>query len=157
MPRAARVLLIWLVAALVPLKGLAAATLLGCGPGHAAGWTERGAVDIDAGHAGAADHAAHAHGHAVAQGAQGDAGEQEPAAVVGEPVAAAKKGNSTPPHGLAIKCSSCAPCCAAAAPAPRTLEVSAVAPVTDLVVFRVGRYVGIVPDVPHRPPRPILA
>lgn len=155
MPRAARVLLIWLVAALVPLKGLAAATLLGCGPGHAAGWTERGAVDMHAGHAGAADQTAHAHGHAVAQDAQGAADVQEPAAGAGD--AAAKKGNSSLPHGLAIKCSSCAPCCAAAAPAPRTLEVSAVAPVTDLVVFRVGRYVGIVPDVPHRPPRPILA
>lgn len=174
MPRAVRVLLIWLIAAVVPLKGLAAASLIACGPGHAgavhadpamhgvgSGHAAINAQVGDAGHADSAGHAAHAHAHVLDHGvvpqAQGAAGVPATLDALAATDADASAQDGTASPGLATKCSSCAPCCAAAAPAPRSLALPSVAPAADMVVVSDARYVGIVCDIPHRPPRLILA
>ena len=51
-----RLLLIWFIAAAVPLKGLAAVTMNGCGPGHAS-WS--GSVAVGEHHAHPGMHAEH--------------------------------------------------------------------------------------------------
>lgn len=56
-----------------------------------------------------------------------------------------------------LKCSGCAPCCAAAAPAFEPARVLRAELSSCSVSFEDMHFVGAVVDVPHRPPRLILA
>lgn len=143
----ARLLLIWSLAVVVPLKGLAAVTMIGCGPGH---------------HAAVQPSAAHASGeHAASHEAAGEPGANS--AVVDMADAAAPEDDDTRVGGLGLlqplkmKCGNCAPCCGAAAPASEFLAPARAELAADAVAFVVVRYPGIVPDVPHGPPRLIFA
>ena len=58
---------------------------------------------------------------------------------------------------LKMKCSSCAPCCSVAAPAfARTTMVQAESASTAVAFLEI-RFPAVFADVPHRPPRLILA
>ncbi|MBL8346327.1 MAG: hypothetical protein JNN03_12855 [Rubrivivax sp.] len=56
-----------------------------------------------------------------------------------------------------LKCSGCAPCCAVAAPAFEPARVPRAELRSCGLSFEDTRFVGVVVDVPHRPPRLILA
>ena len=124
-----RLLLIWFIAAAVPLKGLAAVTMVGCGPGH---HSPRASVD-------ALPHETHAASHevreAVGSGVSGSAVE----AVDEVPPAASElsTGQSTQ---LKMKCSSCAPCCSVVAPALERVGISTTASASTAVVFLETRF-----------------
>jgi hypothetical protein len=174
MSRATRLLLACVLALALPLKGVAAVLMLSCGtagPGaeprglsaqahshHAAGRGQAG--EAAQAHAATAWHAAaaasgeptraqaanahHAHHADHTIHAQGHGGVDDERAAVSLELPGAK-------------CSGCAPCCAAAAPAPATVGLPRIAPAAPPAAFDHARYAGIVADVPHRPPRLILA
>jgi hypothetical protein len=151
-----RWLLVWLVAAALPLQGFAAATQVAC---HSAHRPAAATMDVSDRHSthGHSMHAAagphdqvHARTHVNVHG-QAD---QHP---IADAPAADNEHDAVGPHGPAQKCSACAPCCAAAAPAPAWPQWRhpAAAPVRAL--FEGTHYTGVVADVPHHPPRQHLA
>ncbi len=141
-------LLICLLVIALPLKAVAAVTMVGCGPvHHAAGKS----VKVQAA-AVAHDHGSHASG-SEHHGSSGD----HAAESGGKPDGAADSGKH---HGAKManaKCSSCAPCCAAAAPAPELHRFAGIEPAADELPFAATSYRGVIDDVPHKPPRPFLA
>lgn len=142
MPVWIRLILIWLIAITVPLKGLAAVSMVGCGPVHEA------AAGVAAGMAGHVHHNVHADGaEPVAESAEPGAG-IEPAQV---------DMSKAVGHLLKMKCSSCSPCCGAAAPAADPATTLPMQPESPGVPFVDAPYAGVVTDVPHRPPRPARA
>lgn len=120
-----RLVLLLLIAA-IPLKGLAAMTMLGCGP---------------AGH-----HSPRESAEVVQHETTVDEGDESAA-------------NWSADHSkqLKMKCSSCAPCCSVAAPAPEQASISHAESVSTTVAFQAIRFPAIFADVPHRPPRLTLA
>jgi hypothetical protein len=72
------------------------------------------------------------------------------AAASGNPEAS---GASDPSSGAPHACSSCAPCSAAAAPAPDLADIGPAAWPPAYAVQPERLVLGIVPGVPHRPPR----
>lgn len=129
-----RVLLIWLVVAALPFKAVAAVAMIACGPGHQA-------ITAHAAQADPTAHAAHGahHGHHAADSdSAGDRG------------APASDGTA---HGAKLKCSSCAPCCGATAPASDGVRLPVRPPATGLAATERPPRAGVVEDVPHRPPR----
>ena len=135
-----RKVLIWIVVALLPLQGYAAAAMISCGPMHA---RMSLMVASDAAHDG---HAAHghsnehhaAHGHAGAESGPGE----EPA----------------PRDVTNFKCSACASCCTA--PAVSTSAVTLVGTLRahgEAIPFLPTSEDSIVPDGLLRPPRQYLA
>ena len=150
MLRKLRILLMWLIALAVPVQGFAAASMLGCGPGHQGTMT-----------AGAHSVAPHEHRSATPQhthdaGLEGDASDHHP-----DPSAAAKRGGATDaqaagPSG-AGSCSACASCCLAAA-LPATMLSFRADPVADFIALPMPRSLAsFFTDGPERPPRPVLA
>jgi hypothetical protein len=137
-----RLLLIWFIAAAVPLKGLAAVTMGGCGPGH---HSPREAAATVA-------HATHGDVHEVRHElGSGNVGAGNQGVETGLD---SSSGHSAQ---LKMKCSSCAPCCSVAAPAfARTTMVQAES-ASSAVAFLEIRFPAVFADVPHRPPRLILA
>jgi hypothetical protein len=131
-----RICLIWLLALAVPLQGVAAATMLVCGPHHQAGGAVHASPDVQPHHHGAhSGDDAHAH-HAM------------PGADVGASGLAQADGHT---------CSACATCCSALAlvgtfGVPACPELAST--LFDSVVPSVGRYCA---DGPDRPPRIHLA
>jgi hypothetical protein len=137
-----RLLLIWFIAAAVPLKGLAAVTMGGCGPEH---HSPREAAATVA-------HATHGDFHEVLL-------ELGAGNVVAGNQGAETGLDSSTGHSaqLKMKCSSCAPCCSVAAPAfARTTMVQAESASTAVAFLEI-RFPAVFADVPHRPPRLILA
>ncbi len=143
----ARLLLIWSLAVVVPLKGLAAVTMIGCGPGHHP-TVSPSVAPASGGHVashGAPDEAgANGVDHAVADDADPEEGDS--------PTGSA--GLSQP---LKLKCGNCAPCCSAAAPASEFLAPARAELASAALAFVEVRYPGIVPNVPHGPPRLVFA
>jgi hypothetical protein len=150
MSRLVRLLLICIIAAAIPLKGLAAVMMIGCGPGH----QRQVAASTPAHHGESASTKA---SHVDAAESQATAGSLDASELVDsadDTSRAASEASSA--SALKMKCSSCSPCCAAAAPAPDQQTSS-----PDLQASRFSfndtGYVGVVTDVPHRPPRTFLA
>ncbi len=141
-----RLLLIWFIAAAVPLKGLAAVTMVGCGPGH-----HSPSASVEA-----VPHETHADSLEVREnvwtGEPGSAVE----AVKEDPQTASELSTGQSSQ-LKIKCSSCAPCCSVAAPALERAGISTTASASTAVVFLEIRFPAVFADVPHRPPRLTLA
>jgi hypothetical protein len=138
MQRRLRFLLLWLVVLALPVKGLAAATGIGC----AASAQGSGATMVAAhGHAGVPHGApaAHAHHH---DGATSQAAPAGPGAAVAD----AHAGSD---------CVSCAPCCGALAPPVLDLAVPAALPQAHGPAVVAGLRVGGMHGVPERPPRPV--
>lgn len=138
-----RLILIWLIVAAIPLKGLAAMTMLGCGPaGH---HSPRGSAEV-------VQHQTNGDILEVRKGVRAD---HAKAGNEGDESAA----NWSPDHSkqLKVKCSSCAPCCSVAAPAPEQARISQAESVSTAVAFLEIRFPAIFADVPHRPPRLTLA
>lgn len=143
----ARLLLIWSLALVVPLKGLAAVTMIGCGPDHHAALSPSSAQASDE----------HAASHEVA------GGERANTAILDMADDAASEDGDTPVGGaglsqpLKMKCGNCAPCCGAAAPASEILPPTRGDLAADAVAFVAVHSSGIVLGVPHGPPRLIFA
>jgi hypothetical protein len=155
MARALRFILIILMVAAVPLKGLAAARMIGCGPDH----PSRAAALVKPGHV--------AHGHEGHQGAVHEHSDGENAAdmqpaqqmtgdLVGEADSSARAGDADERTAL-TKCSSCAPCCAAAAPANSVSALPAVPPSNDVPTGAHEQRSSVTAGVPFKPPRHFLA
>jgi hypothetical protein len=156
-PRLIRLLLVCLLAAAMPLKGMAAVVMLACAPVHGAAAALHAPPGhaghpsaVHGPHAGAASHAAHAdhaaHGHHAMAGHHAQADQADP----DEAGAAASL-------QFEHKCSACAACGAAAAlPAepPRLVP-----PETGPEAFRPLPLsaVRFFTDGPDRPPRILLA
>jgi hypothetical protein len=138
MPVWIRLVLIWLIAITVPLKGQAAASMIGCGPVHQA------AAGM------AAEMAEHVHGEVQAEALQSPFQSAEPDAGNGPAPADFSKAVG---HLLKMKCGNCSPCCAAAAPAVDPSTTLPVQPESTGVPFVDAGYSGVITDVPHRPPR----
>ncbi|MES2972348.1 MAG: hypothetical protein V4757_02010 [Pseudomonadota bacterium] len=134
-----RLFLAWLIVAAVPLQGLAASSMLYCGPGEHHGTAQvasvQGNLDSDSGIANAiSDHSSH--GSAVvgeAEKSAGSSGEKLPAA--------------------AHKCAVCASCCSFLA-IPEVSELTVLAPAEraefsePFVLFHIRPS-----QVPDKPPR----
>ena len=140
----------WLVALAIPLQGLAAATMLSCGPGHH-GMMAAEAMQSAATH----DHAAH--GHAAFSGEHADdaAG---PTDLGASAAAVEDKSAAKDLHQLAkFKCSACAACCITTAlpsptvsfDPPKQTAVFVLPPTVLVAAFLTGGQ--------ERPPRPHLA
>jgi hypothetical protein len=130
-----RTLFIGLLVLAIPAKGIAAATMMFCGPHHHAA---QPAVQV-------LNHAAqHAHhGHAAPELSELDG--------------AGRAGQEAPGHADAHKCSACASCCSVAAIPGTRLAVAAVevgATVFAVVEPSVEPFAASGPD---RPPRVVLA
>lgn len=152
MLRALRLVLICLMVAAVPLKGLAAALMIGCGPSHhaaqAAALGERmHAVDTRADHEHARQTAAHA---ADAQAVQQTASQ-------GDDTGSLLQRADKDVHAANATCSSCAPCCAAAAPASQPPALPNAPPSSDAPIGAVEQRSSITAGVPFKPPRFFLA
>lgn len=141
-----RLLLIWFIAAAVPLKGLAAVTMGGCGPGH---HSPRASVAV-------VPHEAHADSHEVREDIRSGESGSEAEAVNEVPQTAPESSTGQSPQ-LKMKCSSCAPCCSVAAPALERVSISHADSTSTAVAFLEIRFPAVFADVPHRPPRLILA
>lgn len=163
MHRPLRLLLVWILAIALPLKGAAAIAMTLCGPAHHGGGSSRvhghAAVDghvarhaPDISHRAAASGAAHAISHAAAP-ADGDSEYGAPELSSNESGGAASD-KAADPHSS--KCSACAPCCAAAAPGVEAPGVPQLEVARDSDGFYAGRYAGVVVALPDRPPRSLL-
>lgn len=137
-----RLFLIWFIAAAIPLKGLAAVSVGGCGPGHAAA---RGATEV-------VQHETHGDFHEVPADVRSDDAAAAYAGV--ESVADSARGHSAQ---LKLKCSSCVPCCSVAAPAFERARISQAESAAAAVASVEIPLPGVFADVPHRPPRLLLA
>lgn len=148
MVRVWRLALIWLMVALLPFKAVAGITMVGCGPQHGAAHAQVVEQQIhvaqhhgDENH----DHAAE-HSHAMHQ-----------ASAEAEAAAGADRADVHHDGAVKVKCGTCAPCCAAAAPGFTAHTLPSAAP-NGAVASRVfDTLAGVVSDVPHRPPRLNLA
>jgi hypothetical protein len=159
--RLLRIALAWLLVVALPAKGLAAASMVFCGPahhgaasvavqqgqpGHGHGGHEHGGHE-HGGH----DHAGDAHAGHAGHGYAGHAG-----------VHTGGDGPDTPPghdgmkHPTA-KCSVCASCCSAAAIGSTAASVRVVPPVRDYAVVVTMPRPGVTPGGLERPPRSFLA
>ena len=126
--------LVWLVMALLPLQGYAAATMISCGPMHAR--MSSPAVH-EHHHEAGGDHSHHQHDHA----APADADEER----------------SNIGDLMKFKCSACASCCTgSAAPSPVLPAVVADAAHGVRIPFFETPRDSIVPDGLDRPPRTSL-
>lgn len=140
-----RLLLIWFIAAAVPLKGLAAVTMGGCGPGHHSP-SQSGEVVQHATHVDSPD----------AQDLRLDDSVSATEAV-NEVLQTALDPSTGHSAQLKMKCSSCAPCCSVAAPALERVSISPAESASTVVAFLEIRFPAAFADVPHRPPRLPLA
>ena len=148
-----RYLLTCFLLAALPIKGIAAVTMVGCGPEHhpmggvvdkVGKLTKSGSHDHDRG-------SGVAHHHSVASSEGSGTGISNPAADNPSPA------GQTPHANTLFKCSSCAPCCAGAALTSDTL-LHVASPVSSAdfpVPFSILRSVPI--GRLDRPPRFILA
>ena len=138
--RTVRFTLIWLFAVALPLQGLAAATMLGCG-GHQERHSTPGAAD-------------HAHGVAAehVHSKMADATSHDHAAV--DPSQPGKAGVQ---KGVQQKCGACASCCTSAVVPTPTLSFDPVM-LTDFFAPPVARtFAALATEGLERPPRLFLA
>jgi hypothetical protein len=141
-----RTLVLCLLALALPLQGLAAATMLHCGPSHHAR-----IVSASAAH----DHAAHGHGAARGAHSHDDRAADGSAAVdAANPQTPNYLGDSS----LAkAKCSACASCCSAVALPASIAEIPVVQQHASRFPPLSAQVEPVVTDSPERPPRSFLA
>ena len=130
-----RRLLAWMIIALLPVQGYAAASMISCGPMHA----EMAAAGGHSSGAASHDHDAHHHGGADSPRV-GD-GDEPSFGTLGK-----------------FKCSACASCCTApAVPSSSGLSFAISEVHAELIPFHPASEDWFVPDGLERPPRPFLA
>jgi hypothetical protein len=129
----------------LPLKGLAAAGFMPCGQGHG----DHGAATSHAAAASAAAGAVHGHdrGH---DRAHGHPHQHAPSAEPGATSGVEAAGDADPGHA---KCTQCAPCCAAVAPATSFGVALPLWAASSPAATLVARWHGFVAAVPKPPPR----
>lgn len=149
MLNAAKLLLVWIMAVALPLKGLAAVTMAGCGPGHSGPAT----TSTQAQHSESASPKSSHHGTIETSVAPAAPDVVDSTANADDASPDASKGSAA---AVKMKCSGCSPCCAAAAPAPEQ-QTGPPDLQASRFTFSSAGYVGVVTDVPHRPPRTVLA
>lgn len=143
----ARWLIIGLLLVSLPFKGLAAAGLLVCGPGHAnvgEGIRVEATPSASHRHHNTADDLGghhHHHGGSAQADEQSDAQPFSPAA------------DDAKPPG---KCTNCAPCCAALAPPLSILVAAPPTAITEVLALIQPLRVGGLADQLERPPRLLL-
>ena len=153
MNRVVRAWLVWLMVIAMPAQGMAAASMLFCGPSHARMML---VLDADA----ATDQ--HAHGPVRAAAAHHGGHQAHAAADDAAPSAAGHvaQGNgaeaSTLQHGQ-FNCSACAACCAMLALPARAVLPAAVTPAQPARTPGMVRVTSHQPDGLDRPPRTPLA
>lgn len=138
-----RLVLTCLLAVVIPLKGMAGVGMVGCGPSHHG----PSAAVMQAAHAVAPE----VLGGMDVRGGQAMHGGQELAGAQNH--GDAKKPTVDPGKLMKVKCSSCAPCCAAAAPASEVARFVDLMSGEDGPTFFAYRYRGVFSDVPLHPPR----
>lgn len=156
-----RTVLIWLVALAVPAQGMAAVTMLHCGPGHhgAQAAQSSGQTLPDASQA-AGEHAAHGHAshphldtNTVSDTAQNPASPDASAAAqvdkTIDPVKVAKAAYQ--------KCSACASCCAGLALPSKAAIPPTIDAAREVTVLSLPEAASVVIDGPERPPRILRA
>ena len=157
-----RTVLIWLVALAVPAQGMAAATMLHCGPGHHGAQATQHKVQALAGAPQAAAGAYAAHGHvshpAPDVSSAGDSGQNASsldasgAAQTGKAADAVKGAQSS-----YQKCSACASCCAGLALPSTAVMPPTIDPAREVTVLSPSWAASVVVDGPERPPRILRA
>jgi hypothetical protein len=145
--RILRTLLLWLMMLALPTQGMAAATLLYCGPVHAGGATSTPVRPSEV----AAAHAEHGHAHMHASRQAGHVHSDHAQAELAD----ASAHSMTPAVDTA--CSVCAACCSATAIMAKPLFMPAQA--EPLAPVRAGTALAVdfFTDGPRRPPRTFLA
>ena len=141
-----RLFLICFIAVAVPLKGLAAVTMGGCGPGHDPPRQSTALIQhtVNVGF-----HGAHEDIRADSYG-----GATQAMDAARQTVSDLSTGHAAQ---LKMKCSGCAPCCGVAALAPERVGTSQVPSASADLVFLEIYFPAVFADVPHRPPRLTLA
>ena len=153
-----KIALIWLVALAVPAQGMAAATMLHCGPGHHGAQAAQRKLQAlpEAAQPAPGEHAAHGHasGHAPDPATLSDTGQT---ATSLDASGTAQPGKTTDSVKVAKstyqKCSACAACCAGVAlPSTAVMPptIDATREVAALLPFKAA---SLVIDGPERPPR----
>jgi hypothetical protein len=146
MRRLFRAALLWLIALAIPMQGMAAATMLSCGPGHHRMMTNQ-STSASAAH----DHAAH--GHVAPATAQEDESSQEvgsdsrDAGYVG--TSSAKDLNQL----TKFKCSACAACCMTTALLPSIVGFALPEKTAIFTSFATVSFAPFLTDGLERPPR----
>ena len=136
MPRLVRFLLVWVLVALLPLQGYAAAAMISCGPMHA-----EQALKVQKFHHGD-HHSGRQHSHHESVGTSNSEPDEFPPAL---------------PDLLKFKCSACAACCTgAAAPSPSIPFVSLTKSHVVTSLFFDWSDHSVVPPGLERPPRTAL-
>ena len=138
-----RLALMWLLLLALPLQGIAAATMLHCGPGHHG----LQAADAPMAHHDSAENSDHHHGeagHVEAAMHAGNGGDHAPSAA---DIAKLSK----------FKCSACASCCLGLALPTAVVALSTFAPADAPAFVVCVEPVGFFTDGPDRPPRLHLA
>ena len=138
-----KTLLIWIVMLAIPAQGMAASTMLLCGPSHHRMQQALSETEHDA-HEHPAPEAMEASQHEHAS-SQADTSPHD-----------AKQGGQLAELGK-YKCSACASCCSAAAILQAFPVVATVATVTQAFVSPLSSVFAFVTDGPDRPPRPLFA
>ena len=137
--------LVWLVLLALPLQGLAAATMINCGPNHHRMLAASVAASTES-----RDHAMRGH-HPHETGAAGD----QHANAIGDD----EHGASSVHHLdklMKFKCSACAACCMGAALPTAALVIASFPPAMTTAVFVPAAHVDFVSDGLDRPPRLLL-
>ena len=135
----------WLLLLALPLQGVAAVTMLNCGPNHHHLSAASGPAPTEAHHH--ATHEQHQHGIGVAE----DHDEMASTAV--------HDGSPSAHHLdklMKFKCSACAACCIGAAMPATAIALKPLRPAMRPDSFVPAPHVGFVTDGPDRPPRPSL-
>jgi hypothetical protein len=155
MSRLLRILCLWLAAIALPVQGLAAATMIHCGPAHP-GSTD--AVARQGGHV-HADGTRHVHGTASAlPGGDGDRVASKQQASVSDTGLHATAKTVGELHKLSkSKCASCVSCCSATALPSALFSLDSPPLAESLVPVLSGSLAVFLTDGPERPPRFLLA
>ncbi len=167
MPKTLRNALIWMVMLAIPVQGIAAATMLTCGPSHQR--MINGAVTAASHDHGTALHDGHAHQHAQhAQGHGQDHQHDMHAADARDDTAATPAAGDSAQAQIVpvvsdfdqsakLTCSACASCCSAAALVSSAAPAPAPAAGIALLIPAPVSTISFITDGPSRPPRTHLA
>lgn len=150
MHRLLRLVVLSVVALAMPLKALAAAGLFACSPDAHAVATSTAAIDgVATADHDAGTHVQHDPSAAAGHGHGDHAGHVQASRAVDPPVGSLVTHDGHAPD----TCGTCAPCCAAAAPATDPPRLSATPPDTRVPSRGAGYASDVAIDVPLRPPR----
>lgn len=157
MNRVVRAVLVWLMVIAMPVQGMAASTMLSCGPGH--GRMMAGlAFDAQAARSSEAGEPmdGHVHAHVDAHHAPHDHATQGDAAA-SHAAADADGADSLLPHHGSFGCSACAACCSVLALPTGYSLPEAPGPMHPVRMPLVEPVASHQPDGLDRPPRTVLA